>query len=197
MDPRLHQLQGKTERLTGERWLGRPGELTIVHQDELRKLLTDIAAERLALLQRHEASARVVSHYDFNNTYQYVINREETHLQWLQSALAELGATLPPPSAALPAPEAPKTGRKVDVGAYRGILDEDGRGLTGFVQRWRDRVQTMTHARHRNMVNVMLGESLEPARMFEQAAGGMEDVLGRRTGGVARVGAVLPTRWME
>jgi len=168
-----------------------------VHQDELRKILTEIAAERLALLQRHEAGARVVSHYDFNNTYQYIINREETHLQWLQSALAEFDAPLPPASAALTVPEVPKQGKKIDVTAYRGILDDDARGLTAFVERWRDRVEHMTHVRHRNMVNVILGESLEHARMFQQAAEGFEDVLGRRTGGVSRVGAVLPTRWME
>ena len=65
------------------------------HQDELRTLLADVAAERLALLQRHEAGARVVSHYDFNNTYQYVIAREETQLSWLQSALAEFDVALP------------------------------------------------------------------------------------------------------
>ena len=80
-----------------------------MHQDELKKLLTDIAAERLALLQRHEAAARVVSHYDFNNTYQYVISREETHVQWLQSACAEFGAALPAPSAGAIEPVAPKS----------------------------------------------------------------------------------------
>jgi hypothetical protein len=40
------------------------------------------------LVQRQEAGARVVSHYDFNNTYQYVISRGETHLSWLQTPLA-------------------------------------------------------------------------------------------------------------
>ena len=66
-----------------------------MQQDELKKFLTEIAAERLALLLRHEAAARVVGNYDFNNTYQYVIAREGTHLEWLQSALSEVGATLP------------------------------------------------------------------------------------------------------
>jgi hypothetical protein len=47
------------------------------------------------------------------------------------------------------------------------------------------------------MLNVILGESLEHKRLFEQAAAGMEDLLGRRTGGVERVGGVLPTRWLE
>ena len=51
--------------------------------------------------------------------------------------------------------------------------------------------------RPRNMLKVILGESLEHMRLFEQAAAGFEDLLGRRTGGVERVGGVLPTRWME
>ena len=168
-----------------------------MHQDELKKSLTDMAAERVGLLQRHEAAARVVSHYDFNNTYQYVISREETHVQWLQSALAEFGVALPAPASAPVAPSIPKSGKKADPTIFRDILQDDARGLTGFVQTWRERVGTMTHARHRTMVNVIFGESLEHARLFEQAAAGIEDVLGRRTGGVARVGAVLPTRWME
>ena len=167
-----------------------------MHKEELRQLLTDFAAERLAILQRHEASARVVSHYDFNNTYQYVIAREETHVAWVQNALAEFGVALPAPSATLPAPEAPK-GKKLQPVAFRSILEEDARTLLGFVERWRPRVEPMTHARHRTMLNVVLGESLEHARLFEQGAAGFEDLLGRRTSLAERVGAVLPHRWME
>jgi hypothetical protein len=169
-----------------------------VHQDELKQLLTTFTAERVALLQRHEAGARVVSHYDFNNTYQYVINREETHLSWLENALAEFGTGLPPAASNLAVPDVPKHGKKkIDPTVFRPVLDDDARGLGEFVARWRDRVQTMTHARHRNMLNVILGESLEHKRLFEQAGAGLEDVLGRRTGGVPRVGEVLATRWLE
>jgi hypothetical protein len=165
---------------------------------ELQALLTEFAAERLALLERHEASARVVSNYDFNNTYQYVINREETHLSWVQSALAEYGAVLPPAgSSALPAPEAPKVKKKAEAGAFRSILEDDARYLGAFVEKWRPRVEPLTHARHRTMLNVILGESMEHKRFFEQAAAGFEDLLGRRTGGVARIGGVLSTRWLE
>jgi hypothetical protein len=167
-----------------------------VQQDELKKFLTDIAAERLALLQRHEAAARVVGHYDFNNTYQYVIAREETHLSWLQSALGEIGAALPQSTLPLPAAEEPK-GKKEDGAAYRDILAADAKFLGAFVARWRERVSTVSHARHRTMLNVVLGESVEHQRLFDQAAAGFEDVMGRRTGGVARVGAVLPDRWQE
>ena len=166
-----------------------------MQQDELRQLLTSFASERLALITRHEAAARVVSHYDFNNTYQYVISREETHLSWLEGALTEAGERMPdsPPP---PAITTAKHGKKAAT-AFRSILEDDARQLAAFVERWRDRVQGMTHARHRTMLNVILGESVEHQRLFEQAAAGFEDLLGRRTGGVPRVGEVLPTRWME
>ena len=36
-----------------------------------------------------------------------------------------------------------------------------------------------------------------PPAFIAQAAAGFEDLLGKRTGGVARVGGVLPARWME
>src|ERR1700704_1029798 len=128
---------------------------------ELQTLLTEFAAGRLALLERHEASARIVGHYDFNNTYQYVINREETHLSWVQSALAEYSAVLPPAaSAALPAPEAPRAKKRVEVSAYRSLLEDDARYLGAFVEKWRPRVDEMSHARHRTMLNVILGESM-------------------------------------
>jgi hypothetical protein len=168
-----------------------------VQKDDLRTLLSEFAGERLALLQRHEASARVVSHYDFNNTYQYVIAREETHLSWLQNALAEYDVAIPATSSPLPVPEAPKPGKAVEAAAFRGLLDEDARGLSAFVDRWRARVDAMSHARHRTMLNVVLGESREHQRLFEQAASGFEDVLGKRTFDALRVGAVLPSRWQE
>jgi hypothetical protein len=166
----VHHLQGKTEGVTTQ------------HRNELQALLSDAAAERLAILQ-------------------YIISREETHLQWLQNALAEFGAPLPPAAAVIPVPAvaaAGKRGRgKAGPDAYRAILDDDAKGLTAFVERWRPRVQTMTHARHRIMMDVILGESMEHQRLLAQAAAGFEDVLGRRTDGAARVGAVLPSRWQE
>ena len=165
---------------------------------ELQLLLTEFAEGRVALVERHEASARAVSHYDFNNTYQYVINREETHLSWLQNALAEYKAVLPPAGvSALAVPAAPKTSKKFEASAFRGILEDDARYLGAFVEKWRPRVDQVTHARHRSMLNVIFGESMEHKRFFEQAAAGSEDLLGRRTEGAERVGGVLPTRWLE
>jgi hypothetical protein len=176
----VHQLQGKTET---------------VNREELRQLLVDFTAGRLALIRRHEAAARMVSHYDFNNTYQYVINREETHLTWLQTALAGFGVGLPSSAGELAVPAVSRGQNKTSD--FREILQDDVRRLGEFVEKWRTPVNAMTHARHRTMLNVILGESLEHRRFFEQAAAGIEDLLGRRTGGVPRVGGVLPTRWVE
>ena len=163
-------------------------------QAELQGILTEFAADRVALLERHEAGARVVSHYDFNNAYQYVINREEMQLEWLRAALS---AALPAPSSTITLPDVQKVNQKGDSAAFRDIFDDDARQLAAFAKRWRPRVAAMTHARHRIMLDVILGESREHQRVFEQAAASMEDLLGKRTGGVARQGAVLPSRWME
>ena len=37
------------------------------------------------------AVARFVTDYEFNNAYQYVINREDVHLAWLEAAIGDLG----------------------------------------------------------------------------------------------------------
>jgi hypothetical protein len=164
----------------------------------LHALLLEFAEDRLGLVERHEASARIVSHYDFNNAYQYVINREETHLEWVKSALADAAATpVLVSAAALPVPVAPPGKKTVDVSAYRAILEDDARYLAAFVEKWRPRVDRLSHARHRTMLGVVLGESMEHTRFFELAAAGVENLLGRRTAGSARVGGVLPTRWQE
>jgi hypothetical protein len=72
----VHHLQGKAER---------------VNSPELLETLREFHRDKLTLRQRHWAVARHVTHYDFNNTYQYLINREDVHLQWLEAAIAELG----------------------------------------------------------------------------------------------------------
>ena len=166
-------------------------------QTELLQILTPFTAERLALLERHEAGAQVVSHYDFNNTYQYVINREETHITWLQSALTNAGAAMPTAASRIAVPAIPKASKKNEPALFRGVLDDDAATLRAFIDRWRTKVGEMSQDRHRIMLNVILGESAEHLRLFEQAAGGFEDLLGKRTGGVIRQGGVLPNRWQE
>ncbi len=166
-------------------------------ETDLRELFTAFAAERQALCDRHVAGAAVVGHYDFNNAYQYVIAREETHLQWLADALAGCGAEEPVATDMIPVPAVGKVKGKAEVTAYSAVIEDDARRLGVFIERWTAPVAGLSHSRHRTMLQVILGESREHQRLFEQAASGFEDVLGRRTGGVERQGVVLSTRWVE
>jgi hypothetical protein len=169
----VHYVQGKAERV-------KPADLI--------QLLRDFHADKRRQRDRHDESARIVRGYDFNNTYQYVINREDAHLSWLREAIEEVGG-------ALAAPEA--EGTPPDNGDAAARLEEDAREAQALVDRWQGRFDQVTHARHRLMLDVILGETREHQRFFAQAAAGRLDLLGRRTSGSAPVGGVLPARWVE
>ena len=156
-------------------------------------LLQEFAREKLAALLRHQSSARFVSQYDVNNTYQYIINREETQLAWVAKAIEELGAAVPPDAAAV---ERAPAGNA--AAAARAVLEEDARDAQAFVDRWRPRIDAMPNVRHAKMLRVVLGEVLEAKRFFEQALAGRTDLLGRRgeTLGPSH-GDVLASRWIE
>jgi hypothetical protein len=156
---------------------------------ELVSLLQECYGERLALVLRHQAVARHVGNLDANNTYQYVINREDTHLSWLRAAIEELGGVVPA-AGAPPALDA----RTADAAA--GLIREDAAAADRFVQAWTPRVETVSNARHRTMLRVVLGETLEHKRFFDQAAAGREDLLGRRMDAGPRRGAVIDRRWL-
>jgi hypothetical protein len=85
-----------------------------------------------------------------------------------------------------------------NAAAVHAIVDEDGRDAQAFVDRWRPRVESMANARHRGMLRVILGETLEQKRFFEQARAGRHDLLGRRAAQLGPShGEVLPSRWIE
>jgi hypothetical protein len=157
----------------------------------LLELLREFYRDKATLRQRHAASARFVSNYDFNNTYQYVINREDVQLAWVRDAVTDLGGTVDD----VPQPELRPAGGPAE--AEKAVLREDRDSAQAFVDRWRDRVEQMTHARNRIMLRVILGETLEQKRFFDQALAGREDLLGRRADGAGTGGGVLPTRWVE
>ncbi len=77
LDARLHHLQGKAGVVT-----------------DLLPLLQEFHREKLAALLRHQAAARLIGQYDVNNTYQYIVNREDVQVSWLAKAIAELGGTV-------------------------------------------------------------------------------------------------------
>jgi hypothetical protein len=154
-------------------------------------LLTEFYGEKLASVMQHTAHARAVSQYDANNTYQYIINREEVQLGWLAEAIADAGGAVSDSAA-------PPTTAVKGKDAVRALFDTDVRSAQAFLERWRPRVESMDNARHRAMLGVILGETREQQRFFEQALAGRTDLLGRRSSvaGPAK-GDVLPARWIE
>jgi hypothetical protein len=156
-------------------------------------ILLEFHREKLASLLRHEAGARLVQQYDVNNTYQYIINREQVQLSWLETAIAELGGTPPPQEAS-----STRSAQGKEAEASRRVIQEDAQDAHAFVERWKPRVAAMKNARHAKMLRVILGETLEQERFFEQALAGRTDLLGKRGEQLGPShGVVLPTRWVQ
>ena len=157
-------------------------------EQPLHELIRDIYLERVSLLMRHEDVAQVITDYDINNAYQYIIAREQTHLSWLQHALLDLGAKLvadPARGATLSA--------KGD--AWKSFAAEDAAANARFVEKWRPQIETVTHARHKGMLKVILGETLEHKRLFDQAASGRRDLIGKSLEINDHTGDVMTSRW--
>ena len=155
----------------------------------LADLIRDCYLERVSLLMRHEDVARIIPDYDINNAYQYIIAREETHLSWLQHALLDLGAASSPADPARGAAPAAKGD------SWKGLAADDARANQQFVEKWRPKVETVTHARHQGMLRVMLGEMLEHKRLFDQAAAGRRDLIGTSLAINDHTGTVMADRW--
>jgi hypothetical protein len=169
-----------------------------VTANELVNLLRELYREKLDMRQRHVASAQVVGNYDFNNTYQYTIAREDVHLNWLRDALADAGTSVDD----IPSGPAREADARGDSGsragdAERSAISADRDAAQAFVEKWRPRLEAVRNARHRTMLRVILGETLEHKRFFEQALAGRSDLLGRRADGAGTGGGVLATRWVE
>ncbi|MBA3887244.1 MAG: hypothetical protein H0X67_16160 [Acidobacteria bacterium] len=158
---------------------------------ELLELLREFHREKEAMRQRHIAVARHVSNYEFNNTYQYIINREDGHVRWLFDAVTDMEGQADDS----PVPDIPSPGKGVD--AVLRLITEDRDQAQAFVDKWRSRLDAMPNARHQTMLRLMLGETLEHRRFFDLALAGRSDLLGRRADGAGTGGGVLPNRWMS
>jgi len=154
-------------------------------------LLQEFHRDKLASLVRHLSTARIVAQYDANNAYQYVIAREDVQLAWVGEAIVALGGAVRDEAAAASA--RPPSG----AGGTATAVAEDVRAAQEFVDRWRPRIETMDDARYRGMLRIIIGETLEHKRFFEQAKAGREDLLGRRMSGASTGDGVLPTRWIS
>lgn len=159
---------------------------------DLRSLLQDLYREKLALYLRHERGAQLVSGYEFNNTYQYILNREDTHLTWLGAAIEDLGGTRPEPAPSLPVPQG-----AAGAASATAVVEDDVRTTRAFIAAWSPRIGMVPHGRYRTMLDLLLGEVREQLRFFELAAAGRDDLLGRRPAGSGTGGGVMPTRWVE
>ena len=155
----------------------------------LPELIRDFYLQRVALLMRHEDVARTITDYDANNAYQYIINREQTHLSWLLHALLDVKT---------PMPADPARGNALSAkgDAWKSFCSEDARANQQFVDTWRPRVEVVTHARHKGMLKVILGEMLEHKRLFEQAAAGRHDVIGKSLDINDHSGQVMSARFV-
>lgn len=154
--------------------------------------LQEFSRDKLAMLERHVAGARRVTSYEGNNAYQYIINREEAQVVWLHEALTDLGGSLPD---AAPALALPSEGR--GEADERAVIAGDVEHAKAFLARWQPRVASLSHARLRKVMQVVLGETVEQCRFFEQMLEGRDDVLGRRPAGMGTGGGVLPVRWIK
>ena len=154
------------------------------------ELLREFYRDKAAMRNRHVSAARLVTHYDYNNTYQYVIAREDMHVRWLADAILDLKGQLDEPGAN----EVDASGKGDE--AQRQLFQGDSDGAQQFLSKWRGRVDALPNARHRTMLNVILGETLEHKRFFDLALAGRTDLLGRRADGAGTGGGVLGSRWV-
>ena len=137
-------------------------------------LIEEFHREKLTAMIQHMSHARLVGQYDANNTYQYVINRDDVQLSWLAKAIADLGGAEPGPAVT------PTESIASGPASVQALFEQDARAAQAMVERWQSRVEGMTNARNRKMLQVILGETVEQQRFFEQARAGRTDLLGKR-----------------
>ena len=155
---------------------------------ELLGFLQEFYRETLDLVQARQINARSVTDYNANNAYQQVLGRQDVHLRWLADATDALGGAASSPGQSQ---ENAVTSPRADVQA---LIDADERNQNAFLERWTPRVKSLTNARHRKMLELILGEMKEHLRLLQQAHEGRSDLLGRHSDGKVLRGEVLASR---
>ncbi len=153
---------------------------------ELLAFLKDFHRETLELFKARQTNAQSVAAYDANNGFQQVLGRQEVHLQWLRDAIAALGATV--------ADSLDQVSGKASAETAKSIIDADAANQKAVIDRWAPRVAMVTNARHRKMVELILGEMKEHLRVLQQAADSRADLLGRHSDGKVLRGSVMAAR---
>ena len=171
MDARLHHLQGEAE---------------FVSPAELLTFLNEFHRDTLELFKARQTNAQSVAAYDANNGYQQVLGRQEVHLQWLRDAIAALGGTV--------ADSSEQASGKASRETARSTIERDAASQKAFIDRWSPLVAAVTNARHRKMLELILGEMKEHLRVLQQAAESRADLLGRHSDGKVLRGSVMAAR---
>ena len=153
---------------------------------ELLTFLNEFHRDTLELFKARQTNAQSVSAYDANNGYQQILGRQEIHLQWVRDAIAALGGTA--------ADTLDQVSGKASHETARSIIDGDVASQKTFIDRWVPRVATVTNARHRKMLELILGEMKEHLRFLQQGAESRADLLGRHSDGKVLRGTVMAAR---
>ena len=153
---------------------------------ELLAFLNDFYRDTLELFKARQTNAQSVAAYDANNGFQQVLGRQEIHLQWVRDAIAALGGTA--------ADSLDHVSGTASRETARSIIDADAASQKAFIDRWNPRVATTTNARHRKMLELILGEMKEHLRVLQQAAESRSDLLGRHSDGKVLRGSVMAAR---
>jgi hypothetical protein len=155
---------------------------------DLLELLQQLYRDTAELVMRRQAAARGVTDYNVNNAYQQVLGRQDVHLRWLADAIEGLGGQSAAP---LELVSGDSQGARRDL---KGLIQSDQQAQRDLIDRWAPRVATVTHARHRKMLDLILGEMSEHLRVFQHAADGRDDLLGRHSDGKVLRGEVMAAR---
>ena len=98
---------------------------------EMLELLREFHCDKATQRQGHAAAAEYVADYDYNNTYQYVIAREDMHLRWLIDAIVDLGSE----PQDVPVPKLTPSGKGTE--AQRSVIARDRDSAGQFIEKWR------------------------------------------------------------
>jgi DnaK suppressor protein len=160
VDPGVHLLQGKTELVTSA---------------EMRELLREFHRDKHVMRHTHASAARFVTDYDFNNTYQYILAREDMHLRWLVDAVTDLGGDVD--ESPVPDLQVPGKGREAQEAVI--AADRDGRTAVSSTRGClASRACRMPGTRRCSAS--FWARPLEHRRFFDLALAGRSDLLGRK-----------------
>ena len=155
---------------------------------DLLALLQQLYRDTAELVMARQTAARGVTDYNINNAYQQVLGRQDVHLRWLADAIEGLGGASAAP---LELANGDSQGSRRD---QKSLVESDQQAQRALLDRWTQNVATVTNARQRKMLDLILGEMAEHLHVFQHAVDGRDDLLGRHSDGKVLRGEVMAAR---